>query len=711
VLKRRFAWVLPMTRRVLALAALLVPLICGANAYGATLHVTSTANSGPGSLRAVVGSASAGDVIDVPASSKHYTLLSEIQITVPLTIEGAGARSTIIDAGGHSRAFEVTSGVPSTSTVTFRGLAITGGVATTAPGGGAILADSGDLNIVDSAITHDTATLNSGVTANTGGGGIYNASGDTTLTDSVLSYDTATVTSTPDSSNCCHGGGGLFENGGDITITGSQLNHDTTTVQGSNASSDDPCCGGGGAVYQNTSDGSVTVTGSTLDRDVATIRGGQCCHGGGAIYVDVGPFNIPFVVTASHLNHDTTTVTTKAGQGTSPCCSGGGAVATFGGISATNDTFDYDTATLKGQECCNGGGAINVDSGNPTMSFHGTDISHDSTSITDSGSNNCCNGGGALQLDLEDGPLSIVGSTLAYNNAKVSGASISGGGAVYEDESTPSNTYSNTTLADNTTSAYGATQGGGAIYQYNDTGATDTLLNTTVADNSAPHGVGGGILTIAGTVAPTNSIIALNHASTGDNCATAPYFGQTAVFTSGGHNLENENTCSFTAAGDQASVNPKLGAPQRNGSPLLTLALLDHSPGINAGLNSACPPTDERAVRRPQPPGGVCDIGAYEATAPYTSAKAVSKRTAVSAQLNGLVNPANLTTSYFFEWGKTTAYGHKTARQTLAGGVFAQQPVSAQIKGLKSGQTYHFRVVATNEIGTTMSADRTFTTR
>ncbi len=509
-------------------------------------------------------------------------------------------------------------------------------------------------------------------------------------------------------------GGGLYENAGDITITGSQLNHDTTTIHGSDTgTNNDQCCGGGGALYQNTADGSVTIASSTLDRDVATITGGQCCHGGGAVYIDVNSFSpAPFVVRGSHLNHDTTSVTTKLpGGGT--CCSGGGAVATFGGISATNDTFDYDTATLTGQQCCNGGGAINFDGQNAPITFAGTDLSHDSTSIGPAGSTakNCCNGGGALQLLVSDASLTMVGSTLAYNDATVSGSSLSGGGAVYEDEGNPANTYSNTTLAGNTTNAWGAQQGGGAIYQYNNTGTTDTLLNTTVADNSAPHGVGGGIITIAGTIAPTNSIIALNHAQSADNCAAVPQGGSTAVFTSGGHNLENENTCSFTAAGDQVNINPKLGALQRNGSPLLTLALLDHSPAINAGLNSACPPTDERAVRRPQPPGGVCDIGAYEATAPYVSANAASKRTAASAQLNGIVNPANLTTSYFFEWGTTTAYGHKTAAHSLPEGVFAQQPVAAQIKGLKPGHTYHFRVVATNELGTTTSSDQPFTTR
>src|SRR5205807_760242 len=67
---------------------------------------TDSATAGSGSLRAAIAAASPGDTVNVPASSTPYTItLGEIPITHAITIQGAGASSTVIDAGGLSRAF------------------------------------------------------------------------------------------------------------------------------------------------------------------------------------------------------------------------------------------------------------------------------------------------------------------------------------------------------------------------------------------------------------------------------------------------------------------------------------------------------------------------------------------------------------------------------------------------------------------------------
>jgi len=85
--------------------------------------------------------------------------------------------------------------------------------------------------------------------------------------------------------------------------------------------------------------------------------------------------------------------------------------------------------------------------------------------------------------------------------------------------------------------------------------------------------------------------------------------------------------------------------------------------------------------------------------------------TQTAAILGARVNPENSATAYFFEWGSTTSYGHRTPafeRQLGGGG----EPVTAaeEIDELLAGTNYHYRVVATNAIGTTRGPDHHFTT-
>ena len=93
-------------------------------------------------------------------------------------------------------------------------------------------------------------------------------------------------------------------------------------------------------------------------------------------------------------------------------------------------------------------------------------------------------------------------------------------------------------------------------------------------------------------------------------------------------------------------------------------------------------------------------------TASTGNARAVHE---VSAKLAGRINANGLATTYHFEYGKTTAYGSSTATATLpASGTTAG--VSARLTGLKTGTTYHYRLVASNADGTTAGADATFKT-
>ena len=81
--------------------------------------------------------------------------------------------------------------------------------------------------------------------------------------------------------------------------------------------------------------------------------------------------------------------------------------------------------------------------------------------------------------------------------------------------------------------------------------------------------------------------------------------------------------------------------------------------------------------------------------------------TGSSATLNGTVNPNGLSTTYYFQWGTTNAYGNTTT-STSAGSGSGNVSVSAGITGLSAGTTYHFRLVGVNADGTTNGSDMTF---
>lgn len=82
---------------------------------------------------------------------------------------------------------------------------------------------------------------------------------------------------------------------------------------------------------------------------------------------------------------------------------------------------------------------------------------------------------------------------------------------------------------------------------------------------------------------------------------------------------------------------------------------------------------------------------------------------ATGATLVGFGNPNGLTTTYHFEYGTSTAYGTQSSPASLGLGALFLQRTQA-VSGLAANTTYHFRMVATNESGTTFGADRTFTT-
>ena len=87
---------------------------------------------------------------------------------------------------------------------------------------------------------------------------------------------------------------------------------------------------------------------------------------------------------------------------------------------------------------------------------------------------------------------------------------------------------------------------------------------------------------------------------------------------------------------------------------------------------------------------------------------------AAAADVSAYVNPHRRATEAFFEYGPTTAYGATAPLTSPAGGLDGssdfEQRVRSMLTGLSADTTYHFRIVARNELGTATGDDATFRT-
>jgi hypothetical protein len=107
--------------------------------------------------------------------------------------------------------------------------------------------------------------------------------------------------------------------------------------------------------------------------------------------------------------------------------------------------------------------------------------------------------------------------------------------------------------------------------------------------------------------------------------------------------------------------------------------------------------------------GLAAPAGVALAVVPAVTTQAPAAVTFQSATLRGSVNPRSLATTWFFQYGPTAAYGAQTAPAALAAGASAVR-ITAPVAALLPATTYHFRLVARNVSGTSVTADRTFRT-
>jgi len=93
-------------------------------------------------------------------------------------------------------------------------------------------------------------------------------------------------------------------------------------------------------------------------------------------------------------------------------------------------------------------------------------------------------------------------------------------------------------------------------------------------------------------------------------------------------------------------------------------------------------------------------------TVPEANTESATSVGSISAVVHGTVIPNGSSTTYYFQYGATDAYGSQTTGRTTG----IDLSVAETVTGLSANTTYHYRLVATNASGTSFGPDRTFQT-
>jgi hypothetical protein len=427
--------------------------LCVAPSARAALYtVTTTADSGPGSLRNAIAAAGSGDTIVFSSSLAGQTIQltsGQLSIGQNLTIDASAlANGVIINGGGNGLVLEIGGG----TMVNLNLLTLTNGY----PKGGLSVDPNATLTANNCTFLGNSAGNGSG----SFGGGVYADLATVRLNGCIFIGNSLTN----------GGGGGIYQNGGAVTLNG-------CTFSGNSAAD-----GEGGAI--ETSSGTFVATNCIFQNNSSSLGGAfenaantatlvNCAFSNNVAGVGGGIGNIT-ILTLNNCNLSDNA--SLSGQG--------GGLANGGGAAST------ETATLN--NCILTGNSATAGEGGGIYNY--AELVLTNCTLSGNTATNGGSGGGIINLDM-----------LIANNCALSANSADGGygGGIVNGYQM---TLNNCTLFGNS-----ADDGfGGGLYTLS---ATSVLNNCTVCSNSAiTGGYGGGICNIDSTLALTNTIAAGNAA-------------------------------------------------------------------------------------------------------------------------------------------------------------------------------------------------------
>lgn len=295
-------------RRAVRVAQALALLAAMPLAQAATLHVTNVNDTGPGSLRAVVGAAADGDVV-VFDQAGFLTLVSLIDINHNITIDGlSGGAWVQINGSGATSLFRV--GIGHSATLTHLSLINAQNA----------VQNNGNLTLNQVLARGNTGSMGAAVT-----GCINPATQVLNVIDSYFLENTATY------------GGGAVAACGTINISGSTFSANRAYY-------------GGALAVTNT--GAVSVVNSTFQGNVAAGPGSIGGFGGGITtdYPGLSLMNVTFSGNSSPM---------------------GSALSVADGVAATVNNTLFASGS-GGRHCTNpiATGANNLNFGDPAVGGH-----------------------------------------------------------------------------------------------------------------------------------------------------------------------------------------------------------------------------------------------------------------------------------------------------------------------------------------------------
>ena len=220
----------------------------------------------------------------------------------------------------------------------------------------------------------------------------------------------------------------------------------------------------------------------------------------------------------------------------------------------------------------------------------------------------------------------------------------------------------------------------GRVYHYRLVAASDAGTSRgadqSFSTSTAPTVVTGSASSIGLTSAKLNGTVSPNGLATTwyfEFGTSTSYGTKTAVKSPGSGTSTVKVAASLTRLKPTTTYHYRLVATNASGTSL----------GGDQSFSTALPP--------------VVSTGAAQAVGPTT------------ATLSGSTDPRGRATTWWFEYGTSTGYGSRTSSKSGGSGIGARN-VTAPLSSLTPGTTYHFRLVARSDAGTSLGADVTFAT-